>query len=287
MITGDIVNDGEEVQFLHARNYLYRLQNAGFTMRLIPGNHDYGKNGNWAKKENYEKFKEYFSIFHEIKYPNDEDSKPLKDHFFIGLNSMKAESKGLDKIFADGELGGKQIDKTVKFLKDHKDRPKEQKMIVYLHHHPFLFPDEGPLKKIGERVGHWLKDGKDFMEAITDQNVDILLFGHEHRHLKFEKTSLNKKYKIPYILSSGKSTEDSYEYTVLKDGTASIPVYKSKIPESALEENLEPYEFGDELLEEENKELSNLPNGLLERMIEIDDGGEITIETEIFKQKAG
>ena len=160
-------------------------------------------------------------------------------------------------------------------------------MIVYLHHHPFLFPDEGPLKKIGERVGHWLKDGKDFMEAITDQNVDILLFGHEHRHLKFENTSLNKKYNIPYILSSGKSTEDSYEYTVLKDGTANIHVYKRETPESTPEENLEPYEFGEELLEEENKELLNLPNGLFGRLIDIDDDGEITIGTEIFEQKAG
>ena len=99
LITGDIVNDGEEVQFLHARNYLYRLQNAGFTIRLIPGNHDYGKKGNWAEEENYEKFKEYFSIFHEIEYPFCES---LNDHFFIGLNSMKAESDGFDKIFADG-----------------------------------------------------------------------------------------------------------------------------------------------------------------------------------------
>ena len=281
IVTGDLVNDGEEVQFLHARNYLYRLQNAGFVIRLIPGNHDYGKKGNWAKTENYENFKKYFTVFHKIEYPFYET---INGHFLIGLNSMNKEADGFDAIFADGELGAGQIKDAVRLIDEYKEQ-SDGKIIVYLHHHPFLFPDEGPLKKIGERVGHWLKDGKEFMEKIKSRKIDILLFGHEHRHLKFENTGLNNKYSIRHIVSSGKSTEKSYEYPVLQDGTAKTPAYKSEETESVSEDHLEAYEFGPELLEEENNELLDLPNGFLGRLIEIDDGGNISVENEIFEKK--
>lgn len=62
-------------------------------------------------------------------------------------------------------------------------------MIVYLHH-PFLFSDEGILKRIGETVGNRLEDGRDFMEKIKHLKVDVLLFGHEHRQLMLKGTRL-------------------------------------------------------------------------------------------------
>ncbi len=43
MITGDVVNDGAENQYKDAKDYLDELHGAGFNLRLIPGNHDYGK----------------------------------------------------------------------------------------------------------------------------------------------------------------------------------------------------------------------------------------------------
>lgn len=111
LITGDIVSDGEEVQFIHARNYLYRLSNAGFKLRLIPGNHDYGKNGNDANKESFDLYKKYFAHFHEMEYPLLAplgDQSPLNGHFLVGLNSMEIFTA---TNFAEGRLGESQIDK--------------------------------------------------------------------------------------------------------------------------------------------------------------------------------
>ena len=283
LITGDIVNDGEEVQFIHARNYLYRLSNAGFKLRLIPGNHDYGKNGNDANEESFDLYKKYFGNFHEMEYPLceplNEPSSP-NGHFLVGLNSMEIFTAS---NFAEGRLGDSQINKVCEFLETHKNRPQNQKMIVYLHHHPFIFPDDGLFRRIGEHVGHRLEDGKDFMERIKDLKVDMLLFGHEHRHLDFKDTKLAKDYNIRHIISSGKSTEACYEYPVNYNGASKISSHAKS--DKNYDDVDFPFEFNDEeLLEEENKELSNLSYGLFGRLIEIDDNGQITVRTEIFEE---
>lgn len=285
MITGDIVNDGEKAQYIRAKGYLDKLHGAGFTLRLIPGNHDYGKKGNLALKEGFERFEEYFKDYHELSYPLLEEGKDVgkdNNHFFVGLNSMQAEYDGLDAILADGELGEEQITKTVDFLKKHKER-KKSKMIVYLHHHPFLYPDDFPLRRVGESVGHWLKDGKKFMTAIRDLRVDVLLFGHEHRHLNFTKTILNKKFNIPYILSSGKSTELSRSFRVLFDGRANEPRYEYK----SFADSMDQYDYDDSERERVNEELERIPQELYGRLVEIDDDGKITVENEIFEKKSG
>lgn len=282
LITGDIVNDGEEVQFIHARNYLYRLSNAGFKLRLIPGNHDYGKNGNDANEKSFDLYKKYFGHFHEMEYPLFElpgDQSPLNGHFFVGLNSMEVFTAS---NFAEGRLGEIQINKVCEFLETHKNRPQNQKMIVCLHHHPFIFPDDGLFRRIGEHFGHRLEDGKDFMERIKELKVDMLLFGHEHRQLNFKDTKLAKDYNIRNILSSGKSTEPSYEYPVNYNGVSKVPSRFE--PDKDYGNDDFPFEFSvEELIEDEKEKLSHLPKGLMGRLIEIDDDGEITIETEIFE----
>ena len=54
---------------------------------------------------------------------------------------------------------------------------------------------------------------------------DILLFGHEHRHLDFSGTQISKKYRTPIILSGGKSTDNTMkEFKVADDGKAGSQV---------------------------------------------------------------
>ncbi|OGW75025.1 MAG: hypothetical protein A3J72_08540 [Nitrospirae bacterium RIFCSPHIGHO2_02_FULL_40_19] len=275
IITGDIVDDGEERQFKAARDYLNKLHGAGFTLRIIPGNHDYGENGNAAKIENFVTFKKYFGYFHEMKFPFRE-KEFINGHSFVGLNSM---AEYTEVNFAKGKLGAAQIEETCAFLNGLTDRHEKQKVIVYLHHHPFLFPDEGVLKKIGENVGLRLEDGSHFMKEIKNQRVDILLFGHEHRHLKFSGTELNKVFSTPYILSSGKSTETNWEYNVLEDGTADTPP-PTIIADVSDDPYIEDYDDLEAKIREKDLEKrKGLPNGLFGRLIEINDDGGIDIVT--------
>ena len=84
------------------------------------------------------------------------------------------------------------------------------------------------------RSGHWLKDGEGLMRVLAGR-IDILLLGHEHRHLDFSGTDLSKLYRIPYIFSSGKSTQEGTEYAVNKKGEANKSVLKIGLPGKLIE----------------------------------------------------
>lgn len=247
-------------------------------MRVIPGNHDYGEDGNHADIKNFDIFKRYFAHFHNgnMDYPNKD---PMNGHLFVGFNSMEEYSK---VNFARGKLGDEQIQNACDFIERQGDKKEGQKVIVCLHHHPFLFPDEGVLKRIGEKVGHCLEDSANFLEKIKNQGVDILLFGHDHRHLAFTNTEINTLYKIPYIFSAGKSTEKGYEYKVKKDGTADIPAPTTIADVSDNPYIQNPDDVASEIEQIENEKWKEIPYGLFGRLIEINDDGGVASETITF-----
>ena len=210
LITGDVVDDGAEVEFIEARRILRPLHRAGFQVAPLPGNHDYGWNGAHAEEKRFKLFKKYLlGIESRVTYPD----VPYADDdvTLITLNSMYAETGFWDGLLADGELGSRQIDELGELITTLRDeRKKTHRIVVALHHHPFLFPDDPLLKKIKERVGHRLKDGDDLMKILAGR-IDALLFGHEHRHVDFSEPFdghlFTEEFDIPCILSSGRSTD--------------------------------------------------------------------------------
>jgi predicted MPP superfamily phosphohydrolase len=217
LITGDIADDGKEGQVNDARAILDPLYKSGFRLLAIPGNHDYGRNGSHAVESRFKYFKTAFFPLENVSYPF---PKEISGHMFIGLNSMKANTHFFDGLLADGELGERQINDTIGILKKKEDRKPQEKVIIYLHHHPFLYPGLPILNYVPDLVGHYLKDGHDFMHKISGR-VDVLLFGHEHWHLDFSGTQISRRYRIPVILSAGKSTDETTkEYKVDDEGKA-------------------------------------------------------------------
>ena len=210
LITGDVVDDGTEIEFIEARRILRPLHRAGFQVAPLPGNHDYGWNGAHAEEKRFKLFKKYLlGIESRVTYPD----VPYADDdvTLITLNSMYAETGFWDGLLADGELGSRQIDELGELITTLRDeRKKTHRIVVALHHHPFLFPDDPLLKKIKERVGHRLKDGDDLMKILAGR-IDALLFGHEHRHVDFSEPFdghlFTEEFDIPCILSSGRSTD--------------------------------------------------------------------------------
>jgi len=256
LITGDIVHDGRRSQYKEARKALEPLfNNNNYKVWPVPGNHDYGWKGNYAEKKRFEHFKEYFYGSEHIAYPH----RDIDDfgNYFVSLNSMKAEvepdDEYLDQLLADGELGLRQIGNLAGMLNTIVDEigsdRKKRKIIVHLHHHPFIYPDDTWIEEnLYEKGAHWLKDGQALMGALAGR-VDILLFGHEHRHLDFHNTDLEKLYRIPWIFSCAKSTKICREYGLDKNGKATSEV---------------------------------LNTGLLGRLIEIDAKGAVSNETIAF-----
>jgi 3',5'-cyclic AMP phosphodiesterase CpdA len=252
LLTGDIVDDGQRKQYKEAKNILKPLlDNPNFNVWPVPGNHDYGWNGIHAERQRFEYFKNSLYGIENVAYPHVKTDS--SGNVFIGLNSMKAETGFWDGLLADGELGSRQIHNTSGILNSIDElsasERKKKKVVVHLHHHPFLYPDENVIEEGIEYTGHWLKDGEALMGVLAGR-IDVLLFGHEHRHLNFAKTELSERYRIPWILSCGKSTEKKgEEYAVNKQGEAT-----------------------DEILN----------TGLMGNLIDIDPKGKITVKTITF-----
>lgn len=242
LITGDIADSGTDKQFKNAKTELATLYENGFVVWPIPGNHDYGVKGMIDDKERIKAFKNTFFNHdgwirpHEtVSYPH---IIPLNGHYFIGLDSMKAEVEIPDLVSASGRIGKKQLTALAERMQKF-DFSNNQKIILFLHHHPFLFYDDvdsvGEIAKrvwdlLHEHVGHKLMDGKALMEMIK-KKVSVLLFGHDHEHINFTGSDIIKKYRIPVVLSCGKSTNPSHEYRATQKGLIDNehPVRKDKL----------------------------------------------------------
>jgi 3',5'-cyclic AMP phosphodiesterase CpdA len=171
VVTGDVVNNArQEDSFQIVKKGFGRLKAAGFKhILVVPGNHDYGTGNKGSKK--------YVRLFQQTFYGRDVDF-PKKDIIegmaFIGLDSMSAELNWYDDIFAEGEIGKRQLQALEQLLQS-ADVKKCRKRIIYLHHHPFKW-----------RPFHQLKDSRKLKKILTQAmaagtSIDALLFGHNHQ----------------------------------------------------------------------------------------------------------
>ena len=152
---------------------------------------------------------------------------PAKGIYMIGLNS----SNSIANIFmiARGYLAIFQRMSLSKQLKQiHLDDPKPF-IIVFLHHHPFIFPDDRKhiFAFLWEFFAHRLL--ADFaLRRILKNKVNIILFGHDHFHLDFSKTIIAKKFKVEHLLSCTQSTLINPCYDMNYDGTTNTNALRKK-----------------------------------------------------------
>jgi 3',5'-cyclic AMP phosphodiesterase CpdA len=187
VMTGDLVEKATNLSnYEEMKLYIEKLEATGFTVLVVPGNHDYGTGGLGSKK--YVKlFKEAFFGDPKIEYPKLDIIDGIA---FIGLDSMAEELHWYDRLFAEGELGAKQLQRLDAMLADGSASACPYR-VVYLHHHPF---DPLPL--------HQLKDSDRLGEILQKHgNVDALLYGHNHMGKK-----RNGKWGIPRCYDAGTTT---------------------------------------------------------------------------------
>jgi len=190
VVTGDIVDDANtEGSYEQARSQLRRLEDQGFKVLVVPGNHDYGSGGK-AKEKFVRLFKRAFFDNENVTYPKlDIDG----DIAFIGLDSMADTFGWIERWGADGELGKEQLNGLAEMLASEALMGK--KKVVYLHHHPFDV--RGPF--------HMLEDYRKFKKVIEGK-VDCLLFGHNHNGNQYPDT-----WGIPQCFDGSSSTGKSRE----------------------------------------------------------------------------
>jgi predicted MPP superfamily phosphohydrolase len=192
VITGDIVDNAtDETQNEEALRSINLLKESGYTVLVIPGNHDYGR-GAWGDPK-------YVKVFSETYFGKVDQAYPkldvIEEAVFIGLDSMAEELHWHDRIFSDGELGKNQLGNLKTILDDSEFENK--KKIVYLHHHPFDFI-----------LSLQLKD-RDELRNVIENKIDVLLFGHYHDDSNSAGRIFNGKWGIPRAYNAGSSTHKS------------------------------------------------------------------------------
>ena len=167
VITGDLVEKPEDDtrQYQAIYDVIENLKRAGFTMLMVPGNHDYNDGLVLAEKF-VQRFKETFFADASVTYPKVDLIGGIA---FLGLDTMAEELHWYDRLFADGELGAAQLQRLDSLLADSTVAGCAHQ-VVYMHHHPF---DPLPLSQ--------LKDSEKLHRVLDKHgNVDVLLFGHKH-----------------------------------------------------------------------------------------------------------
>lgn len=189
VITGDIVDNAynaySESNNYEALDVIKKLESAGYTVLVVPGNHDYGS-GSWGNNKFVEQFKQIY-YGRSVQYPK---LDIIDSVAFIGLDSIAEELHWYDKMFADGALGDDQIGRLSNLL----STPEVQncsKRVVYLHHHPFD-PKGG--------IFHCLKDSEKLKSVIYGR-IEALLYGHNH-----DGKISNGFWQIPRCYDGGSAT---------------------------------------------------------------------------------
>jgi len=189
VITGDLVDDANHSEYIdEAIASISQLEGQGYTVLVIPGNHDYGT-GARGNKKFVPMFKEKYYRSVEVTYPKLDLIGKIA---FIGLDSTAEELHWNDRFFSEGELGEEQLARLKKILM--KPEVASRKKVVYLHHHPFDF-----------KFGMQLKDRKD-LQKVIENRVDMILFGHYHNNPASAGRIFHGAWGIPRCYNAGSST---------------------------------------------------------------------------------
>jgi 3',5'-cyclic AMP phosphodiesterase CpdA len=189
LITGDLAENANHSEFTEETYAgIRQLEQNGYTVLIVPGNHDYGT-GTWGNLKFVKIFKEKFYGKPDITYPR---LDIVEETAFIGLDSTAEELHWYDALFCEGELGKGQLRR----LKNMLAQPELNalKKVVYLHHHPFDF-----------KFGMQLKD-REMLKKIIENKVDALLFGHYHHNESSAGKIFNGMWGINRCYNAGSST---------------------------------------------------------------------------------
>ncbi|MFC1536729.1 metallophosphoesterase family protein [Pseudomonadota bacterium] len=193
IITGDLIESAERKGAMeHARNMIKPLEEKFENFLICPGNHDYGNF--WGGRATH--MKPFFEHFEGCL--TSDDSKPcdigrgafdspfpvvnkIDNTILIGLDTMEGEfrkDRKYRKRFrwnwgAEGELGCRQLKALDSLLKSYD---KDQKVVVYLHHHPYK----------NMLIKNRFRDADAFNDTIRGK-VNLILFGHNHKSANMER----------------------------------------------------------------------------------------------------
>jgi 3',5'-cyclic AMP phosphodiesterase CpdA len=209
VITGDLTNLALESEFEYVRRKLEALE---VPATVIPGNHDTYTRAVVEGRV----FERYFAAFMQGEREPGTDYpflQRLGDVSLVGVSTAVATLP----FFATGRVGQPQLERLRRMLR--KERELGRVRIVLIHH---------PVTQGTAKPRHDLLDLEAFAEVIGDVGAELILHGHEHRHI--ETTLPGPEHDVPvHGISSG-------TYNAPKPGReAGFSVYSATAAEIARE----------------------------------------------------
>ncbi len=200
LLGGDVVDDGAAGQYENAVEILRPLIAAGFPMVAVPGNHDYGRWGNFYTEHSQALFQQHI-LADLIGWPDAavpgtvmEDLYPwaqVVDGVLVLAMDSVAANEDEFAHFASGEIGQTQLTRASDIMKQHTDK----KVLVLFHHHPFY-----------RKFGLELDDAHRVLRTLADR-ANILCFGHRHvSEIWYDRDGIDA------VLASGKTTSRNGRY---------------------------------------------------------------------------
>ncbi len=162
VIGGDLTAEGYAGEFRTAQRFLEPLFERGFTVLVIPGNHD-------SKNVGYLHFRDTFGVG-DVADKGDR-VLPLVMPAIGGSDPFRVQVVAIDSSkpdLAEGEVGRERYG----WIREQFSAPADFKIFV-LHHHLVPVPGTGR-----ERNTVW--DAGDVLALLADLEVDIVLSGHKH-----------------------------------------------------------------------------------------------------------
>lgn len=170
VITGDIQDDPEAefegVLVTEMIGYgIAKLEEAGFSVMVVPGNHDVGRAGIFYSSSAKKFFNQQFCIdeypYH-IEFPED-------GLCVIGVDSTAGSD---DTILAAGEITKKQLDRIDQILSETECKHK----VILMHHHPVKRAQHK------DAVGMELVDAAKYQKIARRNGVTVTIHGHRHSY---------------------------------------------------------------------------------------------------------
>jgi 3',5'-cyclic AMP phosphodiesterase CpdA len=236
IVTGDCVHSPEENNFKTLSASFERLyqkfkdDDHKLHIITIPGNHDYYQHGNkiFTSKKKYDLYDKYVSG---LCYPGDSAVQVAESFFSLHkIAIFPFDSNNTKRLgFAQGRINQPEIflkkinDKYKKIASDNDFSYQSCLKIVLTHHHPLPLPTSKEEEKVEPFM--LFQNAYQFLDIITDYDINLLLHGHKHVSGIAEYNTLTEGSKpiiVSACASSASTEENEREIKIIDVSTSGI-----------------------------------------------------------------
>jgi 3',5'-cyclic AMP phosphodiesterase CpdA len=203
VLSGDFTQIGSKQEFRLARDFIKRISAPVFT---VPGNHDIPRFNSWQRfTDPMARYRDFICPMQDIVHEDD-------SCFVVGINTARPIVPHWN--WANGMISQEQV----QFAHNQFRHAPEGKARIFVCHHPLVNVKGAPIDTV-------VWGSTDMLDALIDQQVDVVLTGHIHHASIFHDTNI----RGPVMVGSATATSSrlrsqSNGYNIIRVLPATIEI---------------------------------------------------------------